>query len=179
MSAGPGFGIEVRGLGELSHMLSALPANLVKARKQAARKGATQVSKFWKIRLGGPRSARRLGVRSGNLRASILIGQLRGDASIAVGTSLPYAAPWELGFRGDVRVPSHTRAGRDGSVQSVREHTRRVRMPAKPHRAPAMRDAAPIVHLIYDGKVGEAIELSRRMSKHIKSGLKAEARRAA
>lgn len=101
--------------------------------------------------LTGPRP-QKLGVVTGRLRASIASRvQRQGDTIDAIlGTNVRYARVHELGFSGNENVKTHQRVvkkafGRSISPVSstVRAHTRRVNILARPFLSPAVQDALP------------------------------------
>lgn len=130
------FGVKVEGLKSLQAKMAATPKLQKKYTKKAINAVAIQMSREWKKQLRGPSSRTRLGVRSGNLRQSINTRKVRAHTTYAVdvGTGLPYAKVHEFGFNGTVRVRAHDREG-----HTVRAHSRRMRMPKRPHMRPAIK----------------------------------------
>ena len=107
------------------------------------------VIRHWRRALSGPRSATRLGVRTGRLRDSIRRRRTT-KHDIWIGTDVPYAAIHEFGGRTGphVIVPRNASVlrffGRDGTVVFARRvnHPGSV-IPPRPHREVAMRESIP------------------------------------
>lgn len=116
--------------------------------------------------LRGPRP-QKLGVVTSRLRGSLSAAESRVSADrivSTIGTNVAYAGIHEHGFNGPVQVPQHTRTNSRpakataGSVDlgtgritrrprpagassvTVRAHTRRMKMPARPFLQPAVAD---------------------------------------
>jgi phage gpG-like protein len=87
---------------------------------------------------------------------------------IRVGTDRPYAAIHEFGFDGNVNVRPHVRTLKSGTTFPVRAHMRHMRMPKRPHRAPAVRDASRPIALLFAGQVEKAIRESKRKGDRLK-----------
>ena len=148
---------EIRGARQVKAQLDAFPDELRKARRQALLHGGQIIRGHWVLRLSGPAGPDRLGVGHGTLKRSIQVGRIQGD-TIRVGTGVKYAAVHEFGFSGPVQVRAHTRLG-----FPVRAHTRQMRMPARPHRGPAMRDSSGPIAALFRGEVDKAIRESHRI----------------
>lgn len=156
-----GPGVEVRGARAHFAQLDAFPAEAAKSMRGALGLASEMMVAHWKLRLRGPRGARRLGVISGNLMGSIRSGRVQRDR-VKVGTHLPYAAVHEYGLDRTVHVRGHDRRHKSGTVHYVMDHLRQMTMPKRPHLAPAMRSARKPIHMIFAGKVAEAIRLSKK-----------------
>jgi len=78
-----------------------------------------------------------LNVRTGNLRRNINEQTtVSGDTIVsAVGTNVPYARVWELGFSGIEQVKAHLRLGRP-----VRPFSRTVNLRARPFLSTALQE---------------------------------------
>jgi phage gpG-like protein len=163
-----GLAADLRG-DDVPRMLGMLPKEYKKAQAKALRKGGQQVAKFWKLRLSGPRSRTRLGVVSGSLRRSITVGRVQPNGTIAIGTALPYARVHEFGVDDLVHVSQHQRRHKSGTTHTVSQHARRMRLPKRPHRKPAVRDVRRIIPLIFRGETDAAIALSKKKAGRIKS----------
>lgn len=156
-------GIVVRGAGAFVKQLGALPREIEQERRKALRLGALMVAGHWKLHLSGPRGPSKLGIVSGNARASIRAGEIAGDR-VTIGSPLPYLPPHEFGFSGTVNVRAHTRDG-----VPVNAHVRQMMLPARPHRAPALRDSTEPVRLLFADRVEEAIAKSRTIGERTKA----------
>jgi phage gpG-like protein len=123
------------------------------AMPRALKRGAQELVKSWKHKLSLGRSRKTLGVVTGHLRRSIQAGRVEtagGSRILRVGTSAPYAAIHEFGFRGTVRVK---RKG-GGSF------SRRLTMPKRPHAKPAADDAKGKILKIFQREL--AVEMKKR-----------------
>ena len=69
-----------------------------------------------------------------------IVAQVIGDRTLRVGTNVAYAAAHQFGFSGTVTVPEHIRMVRQAFgrrlpqpvAARVRQHSRRLRLPARP-----------------------------------------------
>lgn len=131
--------VKIEGLEDAEAMFREWPDILSKHRRKLLGEIGQTMVREWQRQLKGPRSADRLGVVTGTLKRSPrawMVGDRRPNTqAVVVGTRVPYAAVHEFGFDGDVQVRAHTRLGRP-----VRAHTRRMRMPMRPHMRPAVRE---------------------------------------
>lgn len=119
--------------------------------KESGRFGLDAVARAKKDYLSGPRPDK-LGVVTGRLRSSVAgrVNRDGPDVEVEIGTNVEYAAVHELGFRGTINVPAHVRVvnkvfGRSvpATTASVRAHSRRVNLDARPFIRPAIADAIP------------------------------------
>ncbi len=79
-----------------------------------------------------------LHVRTGTLRRSIHASPHLGEGYVDVGTNVPYARVWELGFRGTVSVAAHLRHLKSGKVSRVRSYTMKRNDAARPFLRPSL-----------------------------------------
>lgn len=79
----------------------------------------------------------RLTSRTGTGRRSIRVNRTRLPRAIEVGSDLRYMSAHEGGFRGVVQVPSYRRLN-----HTVRAHSRRMNLPARPFLGPALEKTA-------------------------------------
>lgn len=154
--------VQVRGLDEARATIRALPAASQAAASRMAFRAGAVVERLWKLHLSGPGGARNLNVRSGNLRNSIRMERI-GPAAVVVGTHLPYGAIHEFGgvTRAHEIRPRHGKAlrfrvGGEFVFAKVVRHPG-SRIPARPHRAPALRDAESPMGAIFSGEMDRAL----------------------
>lgn len=155
--------VEVRGLAEARATIQALPGTTQAAASRMAYRAGAVVLRLWKLHLSGPGGARSLGVRSGALRNSVRM-EKTGAAEVTVGTHLPYAAIHEFGGTTRPHVIRAKRAnalrfvGSDGEVwyaKSVNHPGSKI--PARPHREPAVRAAEQPMRSIFSGEMDRAL----------------------
>ena len=152
-------------------MLHLLPKVADDEKNKAIQKGGQIVAKFWKLRLSGPAGPNRLGIRSGQLRRSIR-SRMVDKESVVIGSMLGYGRIHEFGYHGPEevsahRVRAHSRGGHPVKAHMRGPFTRTMRMPARPHRAPAERDSAGPLLMLVSGAVEEAIQESRSRGKRL------------
>ena len=167
-----GLSVEVRGLERLQATLDNLPAQIGRQRQQSTRIGGQQIVKFWKLQLSGPAGPRRLGVRSGALRASIHDRPYGGEGVI-VGTDKPYAAIHEFGgktkpHRIDARVGKFLRWQSGGETRFARfvNHPG-SHIPRRPHRRPAVESVWPVLQALFAGNLDEAMRRSLEIGQQL------------
>lgn len=154
--------VQVRGLAEARATIQALPAASQAAASRMAYRAGSVVERLWKLHLSGPGGARNLNVRSGNLKNSIRMERV-GPAAVVVGTHLPYGRIHEFG--GTTR-PHEIRPRRKKALRfqvgggfvfaKVVRHPG-SRIPARPHRAPALADAESPMVAIFSNEMDRAV----------------------
>jgi hypothetical protein len=134
--------VEVEGL----EAMRVIPRNAKKVQgKELAKTLVVAADAFaiaWKFTTSGPRSATKIGVRSGALRGGIHRVQIAALEQ-EVSTPVPYALAQEHGY------PPRN-------------------LPARPHMAPAEKMWRPIAKKIFEGRVDEAGAKLQRMSDRIR-----------
>lgn len=81
-------------------------------------------------------------IDTGRLVNSIHWKLFTGNDSVGVEVGsygVPYARVHEFGFRGIVQVPQHRRRAPSGTVHSVRSHSRKANIQARPYLRPAIK----------------------------------------
>lgn len=175
--------VQTRGLGVIGGTIERLPAAWTAEGAKALRRSGQSLVTLWKLKLSGPAGPGRLGVGTGQLRRSIAVDRQRsGKDLVIVGSDAKYAAVHEFGYDGYVNVRAHTRrvsvkrrvlatsirtrktSRRQTSILAgyaqVKAHARHMRMPRRPHRAPALRAHRPIHSKFMAGALTDAVRES-------------------
>jgi len=186
--------LTVLGAEEAKATIQAVPAASKIAMKTFARLAGGTVLRFWKLYLSGPAGRTRLGVGTGRLRTSIRSERVA-PATVIVGTDSSYARIHEFG--GQTRphvirpragkVLAWFAAGPGGSgrarlasglvVSGDMRFARFVNhpgstIPPRPHRAPALRAAQPVLEALVAGAADEALRLAGAATAGITAGQK-------
>lgn len=171
--------VEVRGLAEAQATIRALPAASKAAGEKFARKAGVVVERFWKLHLSGPASGTRLGVRTGTLRSSIHHEEVS-PGVVVVGTDKPYARIHEFGgqTRPHVIRPRTAKMlawrGPEGMVFARVVNHPGSKIPARPHRGPAVEAARPALDALARGAADEAVQAASRAAAQVSQAQKDE-----
>lgn len=172
--------VEVRGLAEAQATIRALPAASKEAGQKFARKAGVVIERMWKLHLSGPASGTRLGVRTGSgLRSSIHHEEVS-PGVVVVGTDKPYARIHEFG---GVTRPHQIRPrtagalrwmGPDGPIFARVVNHPGSKIPARPHREPAVEAAKPALDALARGMAEEAVQAASRAAATVSAAQKDE-----
>lgn len=145
--------------------VAGLPPAVRGGARDAIQKSGRLVQRVWRAYLSGPGSRTRLAVRSGQLRAHVLYRPVSDFVCVVGIRNVPYARIHEFG---GVILPrrarflvfrlSDPRAGGRGRLVFAR----RVVIPPRPHAAPTLHTATPLVRQIFQGNIVAALVDARR-----------------
>lgn len=139
-------GMTVRGFDSFQGHIDGLKISSEKAKDKTLALAAQALAGTWKEWTSGPRSARRIGVRSNFLRGSIQPKPIRGGWMVS--TQARYALAHEFG------VPSRG-------------------LPERPHMRPALLEAEPIMFRIFKGQMEAAANAAEKAGHAHRSAVKA------
>lgn len=171
--------VEVRGLAEARATVAGLPAASQAAGRQFARKAGVVVDRLWKLYLSGPATATRLGVQSGELHRSIHWEEVS-PGVVVVGSDKPYARIHEFGGTTRPHVIRPRTAGvlawtgPDGPRFARVVNHPGSKIPARPHREPAVEAARPALDALARGAADEAVQAASAAAARVSAGQKAE-----